>query len=184
MGADDNELDDGPVTVSERRVKSPTRAPATRRKKNIHAEEPDTKKSIVGDLTDDENDLNIDSLRAKQEDMKTVSMAILGHNIHESYSNSRIELAVTRQTAETMINGLMSTDATEIFSPERVAQVCREFGSKPGLSIDLKSDYDFYDKRDRDRCWETIKRDKPSIVIGSPPCTLLSKLQELNKIHV
>ena len=66
MVADDNELDDGLVTVSERRVKSPTRAPATKRKKTIHAEEPDTKKSIIGDLADDENDLTIDSLRAKQ----------------------------------------------------------------------------------------------------------------------
>ena len=181
MGADDNELDDGPVTVSERRVKSPTRAPATKPKKSIHAEEPDTKKSIIGDLTDDENDLDIDSLRAKQEDIHIVSMAILGRSIHESYSNSRIELAVSCQTAEAMINGLMNTDVTEIFSPERVAQVCREFGLKPGLSMNIKSGYDFDDKKDRDRCWEAIKRDKPSIVIGSPPCTLFSKLQELNK---
>ena len=66
MGEDDNELDDGPVTASERRVKSPTRAPATKRKKTIHAEEPDAKKSIAGELTDDENDLDIDSHWAKQ----------------------------------------------------------------------------------------------------------------------
>ena len=85
-------------------------------------------------MTDDENDLDIDSLRAKQEDMKIVSLAILGRSIHESYSNSRIELAVSRQIAETMMIGLMSTDVTEISSPERVAQVCREFGLKPGLS--------------------------------------------------
>ena len=39
-------------------------------------------------MTHDENDLNIDSLRANQEDMKIVGMAILGRSIHESYSNS------------------------------------------------------------------------------------------------
>ena len=47
--------------------------------------------------------------------------------------------------------------------------------------MDIKSGYDCDDKKDRDRCWEAIKRDKPSIVIGLPPCTLFSKLQELNK---
>ena len=79
-----------------------------KRKKTIHAAEPDTKKSIIGVLTDDENDLDIGSLRAKQEDMKIVSLAILGRSIRETYSNSRIELAVTRQTAEAMMSGLMS----------------------------------------------------------------------------
>ena len=79
------------------------------------------------DLTDDENDLDMVSLRARQEDVKIESLAILGRSIHETYSNSRIELAVTRQTAKAMMNGLMSTHVTEIFSPERDAQVCREF---------------------------------------------------------
>ena len=125
---DANKLDDGPSISSERCVKSPTRAPATERKKTVHAEEPDTTKSIVGDLPDDENDLDIDQLRVKQEDMIIVSRAMIGHSIHETYSNSRIELAVTHQTAEAMMNSLMSTDVTEIFKPECVAQVCRDFG--------------------------------------------------------
>ena len=49
------------------------------------------------------------------------------------------------------------------------------------MSMDIKSRFDFDRKADRDRCWDAIKRDKPSLVIGSPPCTLFSKLQELNK---
>ena len=77
MAEDANELDDGPNVSSERRFKSPTRAPATKRKNHVHAEEPDTKKSTVGDLTDDENYSDIDSLRAKQEDMQIVSQAII-----------------------------------------------------------------------------------------------------------
>ena len=48
--------------------------------------------------------------------------------------------------------------------------------------MDIKSGYDFDDKNDRDRCGEAIKRDKPSIVVGSPPCTLFSKLQALKQI--
>ena len=101
MGEDANELDDGPNMFSKRRVKSPTRALATKRKKAIHAEEPDTKKSIVGDLTHDANDKDIDS-------------------------NSRIELAVSRQTAKVMMSSmesvLTSADVSEIFSPERACR--------------------------------------------------------------
>ena len=47
--------------------------------------------------------------------------------------------------------------------------------------MDIKSGYDFDSKKDRDRCWEALERDKPTLVIGSPPCTLFSRLQELNK---
>ena len=86
-----------------------------------------------------------------------MSLAILGRSIHETYSNSRIDLAVTRQTAEAIMSGPMNTDVTEIFSLERVAQVCREFGLRPGCSTDINSGYDFDDKRDWDWCWEAIK---------------------------
>ena len=106
-------------------------------------------------------------LQVKREDMKIVSLALLGRSIHEVYSNARIDVAVARQSAEAMM--LMSTDVTEIFSPERVASVCKEFGLKPGMSMDIKSGYDFDNKKDRDRCWEAIERDRPTMVIGSPP---------------
>ena len=123
--------------------------------------------------------MDVDSLRVKRKDMKIVSLALLGRSIHEVYSNSRIDIAVARHSAEAMM--LMSADVTEIFSPERVAGVCKEFGLKPGMSMYIKSGYDFDNKKDRDRCWEVLERDKPNMVIGSPPCTLFSKLQELNK---
>ena len=76
---------------------------------------------------------------------------------------------------------LMSADVTEILSPERVATVCNAFGLTPGLSMDIRSGYDFDNKKNRDCCWEAIERNKPTMVIGSPPCALFSKLQELNK---
>lgn len=106
--------------------------------------------------------------------MPIVSLGLLGRSIHEVYSNSRIDTAVARQSAEALT--LMSADVTEIFSPESVATVCKEFGFKPGLSMDFKSGYDFANKKDRDRCWKAIEHDKPTMVIGSPPCTWLSKL--------
>ena len=43
MDQDADELDDGPNHLSERRMKSPVRAPPIKRNKNIHNEEPATK---------------------------------------------------------------------------------------------------------------------------------------------
>ena len=115
-------------------------------------------------MTDDEDGLDIDSLREKREEIRIVSLALLGWSIHEVYSNSRIDTAVARQSAEAMM--LMSADFTDIFSPERVAAVCKEFGFKPGMSMDIKSGYNFDNKKDRDRCWEAIERDTPTMLIG------------------
>ncbi len=132
------------------------RAPSIKRKKSIDYEEPATKRSTIEELSDDNGDgIGVDSLLDN--------------------------LAVWRQAVEYSRNGLMSADVTEIFSPERVASVCREFGLEPGLSVDIKSGYGFDSKKDRDRCWEALERDKPTLVIGSPHCTLFSRLQELNK---
>ena len=64
----------------------------------------------------------------------------------------------------------MSADVTEIFSPVRVATVCREFGLETGLSMDVEVGYDFDSKKDRDRCWDASDSDKPTLNIGSPPC--------------
>ena len=134
-------LDDGPNASSEQRFQSPVRPPATKRKKNIHVEEPATKRSIVGEMTDDKDGLDIDSLQMRREDRIIVSIALLWRSVHEIYSNARIDTAVARQTAEGMM--LMSVHVTVIFSPERFASVCKEFGLKPGMSMDIKSGYDF-----------------------------------------
>ena len=144
MDHDADQLDDGPSISSERRMKSPPRAPATKRKKKIHNEEPATKRSIIDELSDEDRDgIDVDSLRAKQEDMRIVSRALIGQSVHEIYSNSRIKLAVCKQTVESSKGGLMSADVIEMFSPECVATVCREFGLEHGLSIGIKSGYDY-----------------------------------------
>ena len=115
--------------------------------------------------------MSADSLQAMQEDMRIIGRAMLGQNLPEIYSSSRINLAVCRQSIESSRGGLMSADVTEIFSPQRIATVCRKFGLEHGLSMGIKSGYDFDNKQDRDRCREAIERDKPTLVIRSPPCT-------------
>ena len=101
MDQDPDGLDDGPNHASERRLKSPVRAQAVKRKKNIHIEEPATKRSIIDELSEDEpNGMDADSLQAKNEDMRIIGKAMLGQNLHEIYSNARINLAVCRQAVD------------------------------------------------------------------------------------
>ena len=149
----------------------------------IHEEEPDLKKVIVDEPSDDGNDMVDDDLDVliRKEDEYIIGQAVLGKNLHDVYSHLRIEMAINRQSAEYMTKQLSSVDVVEVFSPERVGEMCSEFGLDQGMGMDLKSGFDFDLASDRARCWATVKKDKPMLVIGSPPCTLFSQLQELNK---
>ena len=88
---------------------------------------------------------------------------------------------MNRSSMERLDTQLSSTDVCEMFSPEKVAAVCGRFALTPGDSMDIKSGYDFGTAVDRRKCWDSIIRDEPTLVIGSPPCTMSSRRQELNK---
>ena len=75
----------------------------------------------------------------------------------------------------------MSTDISEVFSPNRVTSVGKQFGLVPGEAMDIKNGYDFGLVNPQKKAWDSRIKDKPKLVIGSPPCTFLSCLQELNK---
>ena len=79
------------------------------------------------------------------------------------------------------LRSLNIIDVNEIFSPPRVVRQCEKFGLKAGNSMDLMTGWDFDLEADKARAKECIRRDKPTLVIGSPPCTYFSTLQELNK---
>ena len=68
-----------------------------------------------------------------------------------------------------------------MFSPERVTKVCEQYGLTPGAAMDVKHGYNFDLAADRAKAWKSIVEDAPMLVIGSPPCTFFSRLQELNK---
>ena len=70
-----------------------------------------------------------------------------------------------------MIGQLMGVDMSETFSPERVTAVCKQYGLVPGQAMDIKNGFDFDLAVDRKKAWDSILRDKPKLVIGSPPCT-------------
>ena len=63
---------------------------------------------------------------------------------------------------------------SEMFSPERVTAVCNKYGLIPGQAMDIKNRFDFDLAADRKKAWDSILRDKPTLVIGSPACTFFS----------
>ena len=69
----------------------------------------------------------------------------------------------------------------ELFSPPRVAVEADKFGLKTGLSIDLLTGWDLTDKKQQKQVMEYIERVKPMVVVGSPPCTMFSQLQNLTE---
>ena len=75
---------------------------------------------------------------------------------------------------------ILGVDITEVYSPERVAKVAQRFGLKAGSSFDLTNGWDFNIEDDRRKAWTKIKEDSPYLFVGSPPCTYVSMLQELN----
>ena len=75
---------------------------------------------------------------------------------------------------------IRGADIVEIYSPERVNRLATKFGLTPGASMDLTNGFDFDKIEDQERAWKSIRESKPTVVIGSPPCTYFSLLQELN----
>ncbi len=85
------------------------------------------------------------------------------------------------------------TDVAEIYSQPRIAQeaALREYdGVKliPGWSLDLTTEdpktgeaWDLSKKEVQKRVKKLIKDTEPFVVIGSPPCTMFSTLQELSR---
>ena len=47
--------------------------------------------------------------------------------------------------------------------------------------MDLTNVYDFDEESDRTRAWKLIHKSNPYVIIGFPPCTMCSNLQELNR---
>jgi hypothetical protein len=75
---------------------------------------------------------------------------------------------------------LSGVDITEVYSPARVVKLCGKYGLVGGDSFDLRTGYDLADPATQARVVRHLQREKPKLVIGSPPCTLFSRLQALN----
>ena len=107
-----------------------------------------------------------------------------------STANIRVELVLKDAVSMYRREG---ADVVEVFSQPRVAQeaAMRSYGGTrivPGWSLDLTrydpktgKAWDLADKKVQSRVIKMITEGKPLFVIGSPPCTALSSMQNLNK---
>ena len=77
-------------------------------------------------------------------------------------------------------SAILGADITEVYSPERVNDVARRHGLVAGSSLDLTNGWDFTKPKHKRAAWKKVKAEDPYLIIGSPPCTLFSLLQELN----
>ena len=104
-------------------------------------------------------------------------------NLVEDIRRLKEVLSLERVEVNRRIIMMIATgaDITEVFSPPRIAEAAKEFGLIPGESMDLATGWDFSKAADRRRAIEQIKTQKPFVIVGSPPCTLFSILQGLNK---
>jgi hypothetical protein len=88
--------------------------------------------------------------------------------------------------ADGMVMRVGPAAVVELYSPPRVtATLPVGAGLTAGSTFDLYADvegvsWDFQKPEDRKRAWERIRAEEPFLVIGSPPCTMFSSLQNLN----
>lgn len=72
-----------------------------------------------------------------------------------------------------------AADMGEMFSPPRVGPEARKHGLLAGDAMDLTTGWDFTKEVDRRKSEDYIDKEKPLVLIGSPPCTAFSQLQAL-----
>ena len=70
-------------------------------------------------------------------------------------------------------------ECAELYSPVRVNKYMKRYGMRPGSSMDLLTGWDFDRSSDRAAAVRRIDEEGPSLVIGSPMCTMFSALQNL-----
>ena len=77
-------------------------------------------------------------------------------------------------------------DVAEVYSPERITRVARQYGLKAGWSLDFTTadehgrPWDFDCVYMRNKAVRRLLKDKPTLVIGSPMCTEFSSWMSIN----
>ena len=135
-----------------------------------------------GDVASDHNEPNHqDSELTPSEDQSDDDPEKL--NLIEDIAKLEEVLSVERNETNRRIVMMLATgaDITEVSSPPRIAEAAKEVGLIPGDSMDLLTGWDFRKSADRRRAIENIKTQRPFVIVGSPPCTLFTILQGLNK---
>lgn len=79
-----------------------------------------------------------------------------------------------------LLREMRKLNVSEVYSEPRVAARAAHHGVHQGVSIDLKTGFDLRRRKDRQRCWNAIKKEDPDLLVVCPPCGPFSQLQNLN----
>ena len=126
---------------------------------------------LPGDFPD--SDIAMTSLSSL--DKYVTRRCLLGADMSECVGREAL-LSVAERVGE-----VLAVDILEMYSPECLPELCGKFGLKQVRSLNLTNGFDFDTAVDRSRAWAIIERVLPLLVIGRPPCTYVSMLNELNK---
>ena len=81
----------------------------------------------------------------------------------------------------------LCTTSARFSVPPRVASRSRRAGLRGGWSLDLSSPdpvsgkyWDLSNPAEQAKVFQMIRRDKPMFIVGCPPCTIFSNLQNMN----
>ena len=84
------------------------------------------------------------------------------------------------------VTATKETEITEMHSPPGVNGVAHEYVIAPGDTLDLTTTnphgaaWDFSKPEMREEAWQRIAHERPTLVVGSPPCTMFSNIHALN----
>ena len=79
------------------------------------------------------------------------------------------------------ITNAQQDDIMEVFSPPRLVPASRARGLIANLSIDVLCGWDLTQPQIRNFAMQQIRARRPRVLLVSPPCTVFSSLQHLNK---
>ena len=160
------------VAPTERRLRTPERAQAQKRRSTGAVRESVQKRLVMtpGDVMDaDDGEHN-----AGQEENNDMQF-------EEDSRPSGPGGAGGEDDPDAMIGLFTSLNIigiTEVFSPPRVVLQGKRLGLRAGSSMDLLTGWNFELKADRDRAIQMIEEEDPMLGIGSPPCTYISMQME------
>ena len=169
------ELEDTEPRATDIRLGTPDRAPPTKR---------------VGEAEDEDMGTGAKSRRIDKPDIEGMLDSMncpfdhpgRGCSIPLNGKVGKVEEdAMSEEDRNILKSVILGVDITEVYSPVRVAAVAGKFGLTGGTSFDLTNGWNFSDPQHRAAAWKKIKQEDPYCIIGSPPCTMFSALQELSK---
>jgi hypothetical protein len=91
---------------------------------------------------------------------------------------SRIADVEQVQQLSSLLKGF---NVSEVYSPPRIAPAASQWGFQPGVSMDLRTGWDFTKATHRNAAKKLLRDGQPALLIGSPVCTPFSRLQSLTK---